>query len=51
MVFKEIVEGVKDAVLLHSRFCRRDRDNIEKNSKQLPRFWWQPVIEVSLDGF
>lgn len=52
MVFKEIVKkGVKDAVLLHSRFCRRDRDNIEKRiQKQLPKVLVATqVIEVSLD--
>lgn len=52
MIFEEIVEkGVKDAVLLHSRFCRRDRDNIEKKIlKQLPKVLVATqVIEVSLD--
>ena len=52
MIFEEIVKkGVKDAVLLHSRFCRRDRDNIEKKiQKQLPKVLVATqVIEVSLD--
>ena len=50
--FEEIVKkGVKDAVLLHSRFCRRDRDDIEKKiQKQLPKVLVATqVIEVSLD--
>ena len=52
MIFEEIVKkGVKDVVLLHSRFCRRDRDNIEKKiQKQLPKVLVATqVIEVSLD--
>jgi CRISPR-associated endonuclease/helicase Cas3 len=52
MIFEEIVKkGVKDAVLLHSRFCRRDRDNIEKKvQKQLPKVLVATqVVEVSLD--
>lgn len=52
MIFEEIIKkGVKDAVLLHSRFCRRDRDTIEKKiQKQLPKVLVATqVIEVSLD--
>ena len=44
-------KGVKDVVLLHSRFCRRDRDNIEKNLQAgLPKVLVATqVVEVSLD--
>jgi len=52
MIFEEISKkGVKDAVLLHSRFCRRDRDNIEKNLQQrIPKVLVATqVVEVSLD--
>jgi len=52
MIFKEIVKkGVKDAVLLHSRFCRRDRNNIEKRiQEKLPKILVATqVVEVSLD--
>lgn len=51
-VFEEIVKkGVNDAVLLHSRFCRRDRDHKEKTiQKKLPKVLVATqVVEVSLD--
>lgn len=52
MVFEEISKrGVEDVVLLHSRFCRRDRDNIEKAlQERLPKVLVATqVVEVSLD--
>jgi len=52
MIFEEISKkGVKDAVLLHSRFCRRDRDNIEKILQDgIPKVLVATqVVEVSLD--
>ena len=52
IVFEEISKkGIKDAVLLHSRFCRRDRDNVEKNlQERLPKVLVATqVVEVSLD--
>lgn len=52
MIFEEISKkGVKDAVLLHSRFCRRDRDNIEKTlQERIPKVLVATqVVEVSLD--
>lgn len=52
MVFEEISKnGVEDAVLLHSRFCRRDRDNIEKTLQdRIPKVLVATqVVEVSLD--
>jgi CRISPR-associated endonuclease/helicase Cas3 len=52
MVFEEISKkGAKDAVLLHSRFCRRDRDNIEKTlQERIPKVLVATqVVEVSLD--
>ena len=51
-VFEELSKkGLKDAVLLHSRFCRRDRDNIEKIIQaRLPKVLVATqVVEVSLD--
>lgn len=51
-VFKEIcLKGVTDAKLLHSRFCRRDRDTIENSlQEQLPKVLVATqVVEVSLD--
>ena len=52
MVFEEISKrGVEDVVLLHSRFCRRDRDNIENAiQERLPKVLVATqVVEVSLD--
>lgn len=51
IVFEEISKGIEDVVLLHSRFCRRDRDNIEKNfQERLPKVLVATqVVEVSLD--
>jgi CRISPR-associated endonuclease/helicase Cas3 len=52
LIFEEICKkGVKDAVLLHSRFCRRDRDNIEKTlQERTPKaLVATQVVEVSLD--
>jgi CRISPR-associated endonuclease/helicase Cas3 len=52
MVFEEIYKkGVKNVVLLHSRFCRRDRDDIEKSlQERLPKVLVATqVVEVSLD--
>ncbi len=52
IVFEEVIKkGVSDVTLLHSRFCRRDRDNIEKKiQKNLPKVLVATqVIEVSLD--
>jgi CRISPR-associated endonuclease/helicase Cas3 len=52
LVFQEISKkGVKDTVLLHSRFCRRDRDNIEKLlQERMPEVLVATqVVEVSLD--
>jgi len=52
MIYEEISKrGVKDAVLLHSRFCRRDRDNIEKTlQERIPKVLVATqVVEVSLD--
>jgi len=51
-VYKEILKkGVKDALLLHSRFCRRDRDNIERSlQRRIPKVLVATqVVEVSLD--
>jgi len=52
MIFEEISKkGIKDTVLLHSRFCRRDRDNIEKTlQERIPKVLVATqVVEVSLD--
>jgi CRISPR-associated endonuclease/helicase Cas3 len=52
LVFKEILKrDINDAVLLHSRFCRRDRNNIEKIlQERVPRVLVATqVVEVSLD--
>lgn len=51
-VFEEISKkGIKGVVLLHSRFCRKDRDNIEKDLQAgLPKVLVATqVVEVSLD--
>jgi CRISPR-associated endonuclease/helicase Cas3 len=50
-VFEEIKKVEKDAVLLHSRFCRNDRDYKEKTiQKNLPKVLVATqVVEVSLD--
>jgi CRISPR-associated endonuclease/helicase Cas3 len=51
-VFNEIQnKGVKDSLLLHSRFCRRDRNEIEKFiQSRLPKVLVATqVVEVSLD--
>jgi len=51
-VFNEIRNrGVGDVLLLHSRFCRRDRDRIEKAiQSRLPKVLVATqVVEVSLD--
>jgi len=51
-VFNEIQNrGIKDALLLHSRFCRRDRNKIEKAIQSLlPKILIATqVVEVSLD--
>lgn len=52
LVFEEIrKKGITDAKLLHSRFCRRDRDAIEKTlQERLPKVLVATqVVEVSLD--
>lgn len=52
LVFKGIrKKGITDAKLLHSRFCRRDRDAIEKTlQERLPKVLVATqVVEVSLD--
>jgi len=62
LVYKELVKRVKDIVLLHSQFCRRDRNNVENelqrsklshtdsNYKPLPKILVSTqVVEVSLD--
>lgn len=51
-VFTEIQNsGIKDVLLLHSRFCRRDRNIIEKEiQSRLPKVLVATqVVEVSLD--
>ncbi|MCL2134170.1 MAG: CRISPR-associated helicase Cas3' [Candidatus Bathyarchaeota archaeon] len=51
-VFDEIQKrGIKDSLLLHSRFCKRDRNKIEKViQSQLPKVLVATqVVEVSLD--
>ncbi|NLB77253.1 MAG: CRISPR-associated helicase Cas3', partial [Crenarchaeota archaeon] len=51
-VFAEIQNrGIKDSLLLHSRFCRRDRNEIEKTiQSRLPKVLVATqVVEVSLD--
>lgn len=51
-VFKELSKkGLKDVILLHSRFCRRDRDKIESIiQERLPKVLVATqVVEVSLD--
>jgi CRISPR-associated endonuclease/helicase Cas3 len=51
-VFAEIQNsGIKDVILLHSRFCRRDRNEIEKIIQtRLPKVLIATqVVEVSLD--
>lgn len=61
-VYRAIKDKIKDTVLLHSQFCRRDRNNIEndllgsklpatdKLFKKLPKILVSTqVIEVSLD--
>lgn len=51
-VFAEIQNnGIKDSLLLHSRFCRRDRNKIEKTIQtKLPKVLVATqVVEVSLD--
>jgi CRISPR-associated endonuclease/helicase Cas3 len=52
LIFEEILkEGINDAVLLHSRFCRRDRNSIEKVlQERMPKVLVATqVVEVSLD--
>lgn len=52
LVFEEILKrGINDAVLLHSRFCRRDRNKIEKAlQERVPKVLVATqVVEVSLD--
>lgn len=50
-VYEEIRKRVKEAVLLHSRFCKRDRNRIEQKIRQsLPKILVSTqVVEVSLD--
>ncbi len=59
-VYKELVKQVKDTVLLHSQFCRRDRNKVENelqrskglngSYKPLPKILVSTqVVEVSLD--
>jgi CRISPR-associated endonuclease/helicase Cas3 len=52
IVFEELSKrGVNDVILLHSRFCRRDRDAIENViQERLPKVLVATqVVEVSLD--
>lgn len=50
-VYDEIRKRVKETVLLHSRFCKRDRNRIEQKIRQvLPKILVSTqVVEVSLD--
>lgn len=50
-VYREIRKRVKETVLLHSRFCKRDRNRIEQQIRQsLPKILVSTqVVEVSLD--
>ncbi len=51
MVYSELEKYTSDIVLLHSRFCKRDRNKIEgRILKELPRILVSTqVVEVSLD--
>ena len=51
LLYDEIHKKIPDTILLHSRFCRKDRNKIEfKIGKSLPKVLVSTqVVEVSLD--
>jgi CRISPR-associated endonuclease/helicase Cas3 len=51
LVYDEVRRRIEDTLLLHSRFCKRDRNRIENRiSKNLPKVLVSTqVVEVSLD--